>query len=344
MLTQWTAFGVYCDGSGVYDTEASHKPRTTLDQHAKSGKEISGWQFNFDTYAKWSSEMLDDLSTQFHNQILVKFKKFRDLRHSGVMGNDELALALTDCAAALYHFREHFPKPHMLSRKAASLQCPDYKLIADVTNAIKHRNIDKLPPDGPSLVNSTEDVFELGVVINFSGRGEPYSHSEALVCVDCTDGKRRCLDDAVVNVVNYWGAKLKQLGLRDFLPFDQIPFPGSTLITREDARPLRLGLTQGLAYKTIWQLMEFDYDAGSARPIDLTGAAVNLRMYRPQRTLELAFKFPDVSEEYLHQIDLSDVQTQEFLRLTTDTERQVFQSRIADENRESIEKSLVFRT
>jgi hypothetical protein len=285
--------------------------------------------------------LLDNLNAQFHNQILVKFKKFRDLRLAGVMGNDELALATTDCAAALFHFREHIPAPHSMSRKDVSSQCPDYKLIADVTNAVKHGVISREPVDGPALLNSAADIFELGIIINFEGRGETYSHSEPVVCIDCTDGTRRCLDDAVANVVNYWGSELKRLGVRDFQPFDQLPFPGTALITPEEAHSIHLGAVRGLKFATKWQLMKFDYDEGFARPTDLTGADVKFRMYRPKHTLDITLNIPSSDEDYVHKIELSDEQSQEYLKLSTKAEKQTFQNHIATENKEEIEAGLI---
>jgi len=284
--------------------------------------------------------LFDDLQTQFHNQILVKFLKFRDLRLAGVMGNQELALAGTDCAAALFHFREHIPAAHRLSRKDVSAQCPDYKLIADVTNAVKHGAITRTPPGGPALLNSSADIYELAIIVQYECGTESYSHHEALVCVDCTDGKRRCLDEALVNVVNHWGLELNRLGVRSFTPFDHVPFPGSTLIKKEDARSITIGATQGLPFRARFQLMKFDYEAGFARPVDLAGTDINTKFHRLEDKLEFKVNIPSIDEQYVHTIDLSGEQSQEYLAMKTDTERQAFYARIAGENRNEIESGL----
>lgn len=284
--------------------------------------------------------MFDNINTQFHNQILRKFKYFRDLRLSGAMGDKKLPIAATDCAAALFHFREHIPAEHKLSRNAVSSRCPDYKLIADVTNAVKHGEITREPSDGPALLNTSADIYELGIIINFDGEEEPYSHSEVVVCVDCTDGQRRCLDEAIVNVVNFWGHELERLGVRNFKPFEQLPFPGTTYIERSKAGSLKLGITQGLTYASKWQFMKWDYEAGIARPVDLTGADVLLNIYRPKHSLDIMINTPGVEGEYVHTVELSDEESQQYMSLETEAEKEAFQISLANERKTEIEEGL----
>lgn len=263
-----------------------------------------------------------------------------DLRLSGGMGDQKLPVAATDCAAVLFHFREHIPAEQRLSRNAVSSQCPDYKLIADVTNAVKHGEITRLPSDGPALLNTSADIYELGVIINFESEGNPYSHSEVVVCVDCTDGQRRCLDEAIVNVVNFWGHELERLGVLKFVPFEQMPFPGTTYIEKSKASSLQIGTTQGLAYASNFQFMEWDYEAGIARPVNLSGADVRFNVYRPKHSLDIKINIPSVEGEYMHTVELSDEETQRYMTLETEAEKEAFHICLANERKREIEEGL----
>lgn len=265
---------------------------------------------------------------------------FRNLRLSGAMGDQKLPIAATDCAAALFHFREHIPAEHRRSRSSISSRCPDYKLIADVTNAVKHGEITREPSDGPALLNTAADIYELGVIIEFVGQEEPYTHSEVVVCVDCTDGQRRCLDEAIVNVVNFWGRELERMGVRSFKSFEQLPFPGTTYIERSVAGSIQIGVTQGLAYQSKWQLMKWDYEAGIARPADLTGANVRFSLYRPKHSLDIKINIPSVEDEYVHSVELSDEESQHYLSLTTEADKEAFRISLANGKKAEIEKGL----
>lgn len=262
------------------------------------------------------------------------------MRLSGAMGDQKLPIAATDCAAALFHFREHIPAEHRLSRSSISSRCPDYKLIADVTNAVKHGEITREPSDGPALLNTSADIYELGIIIDFDGEEEPYSHSEVVVCVDCTDGQRRCLDEAIVNVVNFWGHELERLVVRSFKSFEQLPFPGTTYIERSVAGSTQIGITQGLTYQSKWQLMKWDYEAGIARPVDLTGADVRFSIYRPKHSLDIKINIPSVEGEYVHSVELSDEESQQYLSLETEVEKEAFHISLANERKAEIEKGL----
>lgn len=256
------------------------------------------------------------------------------------MGDQKLPIAATDCASALYHFREYLPAEHSLNRSEVSSRCPEYKLIADVNNAVKHRIVKIKPNDGPTLVKTSADIYELGIIINFDCEEEPYSHSEAVVCVDCTDGQRRCLDEAIVNVVNFWGHELERLGVRNFKPFEQLPFPGTTYIERSKAGSLQIGITQGLTYASKWQFMKWDYEAGIARPVDLTGADVRLNMYRPKHSLDIMINIPGVEGDYVHTVELSDEESQQYMSLETEAEKEAFHISLANERKTEIEEGM----
>lgn len=286
--------------------------------------------------------MFHDLNAQFQTQILPAYQKFRDMRLDGQMGNYALALAATSCASVLYHFREYIPKEHRPTRKEVSEECPEYKLIADVTNAMKHSVLSRPPLDGPALVRSSNDIYELAVIINFDGDGvcEPYSHCEPVVCVKCTDGIDRYLDDALVEVINFWGSKLKELGIAEYDKIIPLPFPGTIFIPQDSARGITEKRLKGLGGSSNAKLMEFDHQSGFARPIDLTGAQVEFTMYRPRFNLIVEIKIPTIPETYHHVIGLSDQESQEYIALKDEKEVATFQTKIANEQKDQIEEGL----
>jgi hypothetical protein len=286
--------------------------------------------------------MFSDLKTQFHNQILKKYFLYRDLRLDGVVGDQRLALAATDCANAVFHFREQMPEQHKLRREEISSQCPDFKLIADVSNIIKHKTLTSTPKDGPTLVNSISDIYELIVVVSFVDVVEgKYSHMEAVVCVDCTDGKRRCVDDALVSTINYWIDQLNNFDLGTFKKLDFIPFPGTQIIQKSKARNIRHIITQGLSFESKYQFMDFDYDLGLAKPKNLTGYKASFEIYQKRYNLDIKLRNDNIKGEYIHTIELNDEQSREYASVTTEPERKAFLERLVADHHLEIQKGLL---
>lgn len=285
--------------------------------------------------------MFDDLNSIFYNQLVIKCDEFRKLRKSRVVGNDRLVIAAIECATALFHFREHIPDADKKSRSNVEADCPDYRLVADVSNASKHGSLTRPTPEGSPLVSSAQDIQELVILTEFEDDEGTYTDCEAVVNVVCSDGVTRCLDDAILSTLNYWGNELNRMGVRKFKPFEYQPYPGTRFVAREDAMSVNFVVTQGVRFQVRHQFLKFDAKLGYATPVDLTGAEVEFRISRPAHTLELTVTLPDRSETVSVSINLNDDQSQRYLRIGTEEERQVFYQEILEAEREQINAKLV---
>lgn len=285
--------------------------------------------------------MFDDIEAIFYNQLVLKYDSYRTLRKSRVVGNDQLIIAATECATALFHFREHIPNADRKTRSQVVSECQDYRLVADVCNASKHSSLTRPTSEGPPLVQSAQDIYELLITTRFQDAKGDYTDSEALVNVKCSDGVTRCLDDALVGTLNYWGNELQRLGIRNFSPFEKQLYPGTHFVSREDALSASFVVTQGQRFQSRQQILIFDDAVGYAKPMDLTGSKVGMSIYEPIRSIDITATPPGGGEGVSFSINLNDEQSLRFLRLDSDADRNIFLEEIAVEEQEQISVKFV---
>src|SRR5438270_11876241 len=80
------------------------------------------------------SHMFDDLSAHFHEHLVPLYIRYREIREESKAGLSRDLQAATAAANALYHFREHLPQSHAMSRAAVAALCSDYDLVGDIAN------------------------------------------------------------------------------------------------------------------------------------------------------------------------------------------------------------------
>jgi len=100
--------------------------------------------------------MFDDVAAQFHEAILNACQDYVKVRDGDTSGRSQHMRAALDLATHLFHFREHLPEEHALSRMQVSTACPDYRLIADVANALKHGGLDRPTREGRRRANGDD--------------------------------------------------------------------------------------------------------------------------------------------------------------------------------------------
>ncbi len=154
--------------------------------------------------------MFDDLPSLFHHNVVSAYDRYASVRDGDISGGDRHTRAALEAATALFHFREHIPVQHKKNRKQVVVECPDYRLVADVTNAAKHRTVDRDTSEGPPLVRSAEDIEETTIIVRYQDDQGDYTDARTLVFINCSDGVRRNLDTALTNVMNYWVTELKR--------------------------------------------------------------------------------------------------------------------------------------
>ena len=204
-----------------------------------------------------------------------------------------------------------------------------------MTNAAKHGVVRQRQP----LVARADDIKEVTVLVRYSDDDGEYSHVQTVVYVDCTDGQTRQLDPAISRVLNYWGTFLRDLDVCDFVARPEFEIPGQRYLSREEATISHgLEVLRGLDFKQIIQPSRFDVDLGRAVPLDLTGAQMSFRIYKPPpQVLDVIMSHPD-REDVTVSIPFSEEENAAFHSLPDDAARTAFKENFAQFHGREIEQ------
>jgi hypothetical protein len=272
--------------------------------------------------------MFDSLANTFYLNTVAAYDEYVKHRDANVAGLDRHTRAAVAAAIALYHFREHLPAEMRPSVQAAIEACPEYALIQGVANAGKHSAVTR----GQPLVSSAADIQEIAVVTRLTDAEGDYPHLETKVIVRCSDGSVANLDQALTRVLNWFGSMLKA---RDVCPFQlrpEKPLPGSCFVERDKAGVgVSLEAMRGLAWRTTMELLEWDSIEGLARPVDLTGSEIAMRIYKPP-IATLTLSHPDEGE-ISTDIPLTARESVEYRSLSTQEQRDAFMDSFLERNR-----------
>ena len=223
--------------------------------------------------------MFDDLGAMFYENVVPAYNALVEQREGDTAGLSRHLRVAIGAASALFHFREHLPAQHALTRGQVVAACSEYRLIADVANASKHQALNRDTSEGPPLVKSAKDIRERIVITQYEDAEGPYIDERTIVFVACSDGIERSVDAALTNVFNYWGAMLQQMGVIDFVASPQPEVPGRRLIPRAEAKRLNLEARNTVRFKQNFQLQRFNAITGQAEPVDLTGTKIFFRLH-----------------------------------------------------------------
>lgn len=291
--------------------------------------------------------MFDDLAALFYENVVAAFTDYSKIKHDDAYGRSKDLRAAVIAATALYHFREHVPQQYRKSRREVAKLCPDYDLLGDVVNAGKHDDLD--PNRGKPQINSADDIYEATVLTRYEDQDGEYSDAQKMVMVKLKDCSERDLFEVLTNVINFWGHELARLKvIKQFKPFPVPEAPGSRFIKRADAKKrLDTELIRGLRFKHQMKLQKYNANKGTSAPIDLTGAKLHYRIYKPSYSLDVVLKNHDgqelkatfdlTKEESLKWHDLeTEEQRREFLHILTEQRKQHLQKLISDSKKHNI--------
>lgn len=207
---------------------------------------------------------MDELAAYFYEHILLPLVRYEGIKHDGEMGSDRDVRAALDVATSLYHLREHIPAPHQKSRQAIAAFCRDYDLLGDVVNATKHADLNR----GAPQISSADDISQLHVVTRFTDEHGEYVHEEKRVVVKLRNGTERDLFDVLINVHDFWVQELESIGAKPAKKTFSNPSTG--LVLRENAKQIRLQITQGVRWQHTFRLQQYNYDEQIIEPVDLS--------------------------------------------------------------------------
>ncbi len=268
--------------------------------------------------------MFDDLSAYFHEHVWAAYQAYVEARNTQKMGvSRDLRLGI-DAAIALYHLREYIPHPQR--KKAGELVklCPDYGLLRDVTNAAKHHTLNDNRRDYEPQITGANDIFEQLVLTRYEDENGEYWHKEKCTLVNCKDGSTRDLYEVLTNVLNMWLQELHRL--------EVIPYRGPVNIYKNDDIPIRsseyvpfdLEIIPGVRFKMNMQLRKYNYETGKVESIDLSDKETIFTIYKRTIDLEFGYRNEEAGEEIGGIIKLSGEESQRFLEITNDKDREDF--------------------
>lgn len=279
--------------------------------------------------------MFDDLAAFFYENVVAAFTDYSKIKHGDPYGRSKDLRAATIAATALYHLREHIPARYRKSRSEVAKLCPDYDLLADVVNAAKHADL----THGKPQINSADDIYETTVVTRYEDDDGEYTDSQKMVMVKLNDGSERDLFEVLTNVINFWGRELASYGvIKKFDPFTVPEAPGSRFIKRADAKKrLDTEMVRGLRFKHHMKLQKYDANKGTSEPIDLTGAKLHYRIYKPSYSLDVVLKNQN-GQELKATFDLTEEESLKWHGLETEEQRREFLTILIEHRKQHLQK------
>ncbi|MFQ6758554.1 MAG: hypothetical protein D9V46_04695 [Deltaproteobacteria bacterium] len=269
--------------------------------------------------------MFDDLTTYYHENVVSTYMDYRDIKRSGTAGRSRDIRNAIIAASALFHLREHLPRPNQPTRAATEKLCPEYGLLGDIVNAAKHKSISRNTPHGTPLLADATQIDERIVLTEYLDEKGPYRFAEKTVIAKLSDGSERDLFEILTVVMNYWENFLYSLGILPSLrifPNDSNKHPR----TRKEWEENRLDfeIVKGHRFHQSMRLQRFNYQTETIEPIDLTGSQVKFNIYKPAYEINLSLTHDASGKEFKKTITLSDDESETVAHCKTDEDRQAY--------------------
>ena len=285
----------------------------------------------------WSKPVFDNLAIVFYNNVVAAYDEYVEHRDAPAAGQYRHLRTALAAATALYHFREHLPDSLSAPVGEFAQTSPNFALMQGVTNASKHKHVTR----GQPLVAKADDITEVTVIVRYSDDEGDYSHAQTMIEVTCKDHTTRWLDPAITRVRNFWGKTLKDADVCGYKVRLEPEAPGCRFVSRAEATiKLKLEAMRGLDFRQSMRLLKFDNTVGSAVPIDLTGADLQFRIYKPpQMIVDVTMSHPKHGE-VTASIPLTDEENIAFHRIESQTEHDSFREQLFRAHWSEIEQKL----
>ncbi|PHS50744.1 MAG: hypothetical protein COB01_11945 [Lutibacter sp.] len=226
--------------------------------------------------------MYDDTKAYFLENVFIPFKEYLKLKKIKKSGLSVHLRSAINSASNLYHLREHIPNNGDLSRNKLTKICPDYGLLGDVVNASKHRVLNKNNPQ----VSNSKNIYEQIIITEYKDKEGKYTEVKKSVFIKLDNGQERDLHEILINVMNMWLIELEKLNLIDHIKefqYRSIRIPRR----KKDSGKMDLTAMQNLRFAPKFKIQKYNYDTKIIEPIDLTGAEISARFYKPQIIADL---------------------------------------------------------
>lgn len=271
--------------------------------------------------------MFDEFLAYYEEFVVAAYIEYRDKSVDGVAGRNKDLRAALDAAKTLFHFREHFPDVHSISRSKVEKDCPDYGLLGDVANVSKHKKINKDTPHGSPYINNANCLNEQIINIKYEDSLGQYNYIQKVVVINLAGGATRYLLEVLTNVINFWESHLFSLGLLK----SQRTFKNRGIIvsrTRAECKKSSLNFEaiSSTRFKQIMQFIKFDMQTGNYSPIDLTGATAQMRIYKPSFEIDISLTEDTTGKTFKATIKLTEEENLYFAGIKNEEEKQAYLS------------------
>ncbi len=268
--------------------------------------------------------MFDDLTAYYHENVASSYFAYREINENGVAGSSrDLREAITS-ASALFHLREHL-REHKLSRNKIESLCPDYALLGDVTNSSKHKLLTGQTPHGKPFINDAASLSERIILITYKDDLGEYKYAAKTVIIKLTDGTERNLLEVLTNVINFWEEYMEKVGALDKARCFKYENP-LRFRTRTECENNKLDFTliTGHRFKQSLSFFQYNKDTHEIEPMDFKGSELQFRMYAPTLDVDISLKNHKTGAESKKTISLSEDESIEVSKLSTNTEKQSY--------------------
>ncbi len=257
---------------------------------------------------------------------LPAYREFFAALRRNRFGEAEIVRLGVTAAIALYHLREHLPDPIRPTNEAIENACPDYALVGDIANASKHKKLNR----AKRRISNAEQICEVAVSTQYKDRKGFYPVVQAAVHVKLDDGTERDLAELLHNVMNMWSQRLADLDVVKVSNPETLP--GEHHVSRAEARKRKLSMEMAIGEERShrWALRRFNYTTGKSEPIDLTGAKIEFVMWKRIKSIPMHVELPELQLVADVDIPVTCAQAANFVRLSTDEEKDRFVSALVN--------------
>jgi hypothetical protein len=249
--------------------------------------------------------MLKNPRDFFIQNVRVAYQDFFDARKNTKFGENKLLRLGINAATNLYHLREHFTPVPRFSDVVA--RCPDYTLVRDIANISKHKTITRYNPQ-------VKNLLEYRLQALYEDEKGSYQNCRVEVLVSFANGPGKPLADILFNVMSMWCVWLRQNNIIVNLANpESVTLPN--FVKREDAVSVPLEILASEKRNLRCRVVKYDPITDELRPVDLTGAKIELQTAVPPRFVGVKLQIPEHQISADVDIPLTEEQGERYIEL-----------------------------
>ncbi|WP_338876928.1 hypothetical protein WBJ53_14830 [Spirosoma sp. SC4-14] len=155
----------------------------------------------------------DAIAVHFYEQVLPAYQEYLTAIDRGEGGGIKIMGPAKVLTEYLFHLRDRLEPYHQektFTRKKVALLFPEFDLIGDIANAMKHGQLTFNPNKQIEDITSIQEKF---VTVFFRNSPQPmYGYSQLRILVTLLTGEVKDLLEICINVLNFWADYLKANG------------------------------------------------------------------------------------------------------------------------------------